>query len=66
MTENTPTSADPSRINFWRILPGLLVSLVALGVLFTLIDWPIFVAALQKADYSYLILALREFFKTRT
>ena len=58
MTEHTPASAETSRKNFWRILPGVLVSLVALGVLFTLIDWPIFVAALKKADYRYLFLAL--------
>ena len=58
MTENTPASADKARKDFWRILPGVLVSLVALGVLFTLIDWPTFVIALQRADYRYLFLAL--------
>lgn len=58
MTENTPASAETSRKEIWRILPGVLVSLVAIGVLFTLIDWPIFVAALKKADYRYLLLAL--------
>ncbi|MFC1995978.1 lysylphosphatidylglycerol synthase transmembrane domain-containing protein [Chloroflexota bacterium] len=58
MTDNTSASMATSRKNFWRILPGVLISLVAVGVLFTLIDWPIFVAALQKADYRYLLLAL--------
>ena len=58
MIENTPASADTPRKNFWRILPGVLISLVALGVLFTLIDWPTFVVALQKADYRYLLLGL--------
>jgi len=58
MTDHTPASADTSRKDFWRILPGVLISLVALAVLFALIDWPIFVAALKKADYRYLLLAL--------
>jgi uncharacterized protein (TIRG00374 family) len=58
MTESAPASADTSRKGYWRILPGVLVSLVALGVLFTLIDWSTFIAALQKADYRYLLLAL--------
>lgn len=58
MTENAPTSTGSSRKDIWRLLPGVFVSLIALGVLFILIDWSTFVAALQKADYRYLLLAL--------
>jgi uncharacterized protein (TIRG00374 family) len=58
MTENMPVSNAASRKDFWRVLPGVLVSLVALGVLFTLIDWQTFMAALRQADYGYLLLAL--------
>ena len=58
MTDQKPASAETSRKNIWRIFPGIFVSLVALGVLFTLVDWPVFVAALTKADYRYLLLAL--------
>jgi uncharacterized protein (TIRG00374 family) len=58
MTENTSASTVATRKDFWRILPGVVVSLIAIGVLFTLIDWPIFVKALQKADYRYLLLAV--------
>ena len=50
--------AATSRNNLWRILPGILVSLLALGVLFTLIDWEIFVAALKQANFRYLLMAL--------
>lgn len=44
--------------NFWRILPGVLVSLMALAVLFFLVDWKLFVAALGQAHYAYLLFAL--------
>ena len=42
----------------WRILPGILVSLVALGVLFSLIDCIGFVAALRQANYVSILIAL--------
>lgn len=58
MTEHTPASAETSRKDFLRILPGVLISLIALGVLFSLIDWRVFVDALKRADYRYLLLAL--------
>jgi len=58
MTDQKPASAETSRKNIWRILPGILVSLVALGVLFSLIDWQVFVVALTRANYRYLLLAL--------
>ena len=58
MTKNSQTSLGSNRKSIWRLLPGVLVSLIALSVLFSLIDWPTFVAALQKANYRYLLLAL--------
>jgi len=52
------TEKSRPRGDFWRILPGVLISLIVLAVLIFLIDWQIFFAALQKASYSFLLLAL--------
>lgn len=52
------TEQSKSRSDFWRILPGVIISLIALGILFSLIDWDIFVAALGQANYAFLGLAL--------
>lgn len=57
MTDQSPASVHTSRKAFWRILPGMVVSLLALVVLFSLIDWPVFLDALDQADYRYLLLA---------
>ena len=53
MTEKTK-----SRRDFWRILPGLAISLIALAVVFSFVEWAEVVAALQQARYEYLLLAL--------
>ena len=53
MTERSQPRGDN-----WRILLGVLVSLIALAVLFLLIDWDIFIAALKQADYVFLLFAL--------
>jgi uncharacterized protein (TIRG00374 family) len=58
MTETTPASAATSCKDLWRILPGVLISLIVLGILFSLIDWETFVAALRQANYAFLLLAL--------
>ncbi|MCC6957861.1 MAG: flippase-like domain-containing protein, partial [Anaerolineales bacterium] len=44
------------RANWRRLAPGLLVSAVALGVIFYLIDLERFLEALRLADYRYVIL----------
>jgi glycosyltransferase 2 family protein len=52
------TEQSQPRGDFWRILPGVAVSLIVLAVLFFLVDWKVFVAALKQADYAFLLLAL--------
>jgi uncharacterized protein (TIRG00374 family) len=57
MSENLSTSQSRKR-DILRALPGILVSLIALALLFSLIDWQEFGEALQQADYRYLLIAL--------
>ncbi len=57
MIENTPP-ADVRNQDFWKIVPGLLVSLIALAALFFLGDWPKFLAALQLAELQFIWWAL--------
>jgi len=52
------TKQSQPRGDFWRILPGVVVSLIALVVLFLLIDWNLFIAALEQANYFLLLFAL--------
>lgn len=52
------TEKSRPRGDFWRILPGVLISLIVLAVLIFLIDWQIFFTALKQANYSFLLLAL--------
>lgn len=52
------TDPSTSRRDFWRILPGVVVSLLALLVLFFLVDWPKFLVALQQARLQFILLAL--------
>ena len=44
--------------DIWRIFFGVLVSLIALTVLFLLVDWKKFIAALEQANYIFLLFAL--------
>jgi glycosyltransferase 2 family protein len=53
MTEKPASNKD-----IWRILPGILISLIALAVVFLFVEWPEVVTALQQARYEYLLLAL--------
>ena len=50
---NNITTNPPSQ-NWKRILPGLLVSLVALAAVFSLVDFDQFVIAVQQADLRFL------------
>jgi uncharacterized protein (TIRG00374 family) len=55
MTERTHLS---NRNEFTRILPGILVSLGALVVIFIIVDWHEVLTALRQADYKYLLLGI--------
>ncbi len=57
MIENAPPD-DARNQDFWKILPGLLISLIALGILFYIVDWQEFGMALRHANYGYLLLSL--------
>ena len=54
----TESAESPSRTNFVRILPGVIISLVALGIIFFLVDWRQVMDALRGAQYLYLFLGL--------
>lgn len=41
-----------------RILPGVLVSLVALVIIFIIVDWKEVLTALNQAEYKYLLLGI--------
>jgi len=41
-----------------RILPGLVVSLIALTIVFYVVDWRDVITAFRQAEYTYLLLAL--------
>ncbi|MBU0510838.1 MAG: flippase-like domain-containing protein [Chloroflexi bacterium] len=56
MIENQ--TEDTDRRDLRRILPGLVVSLIALTIVFYFVDWQDVVAAFKQADYRYLLLAL--------
>lgn len=50
---------DPTtRKDLIRILPGILISLVALVIILLLVDWQDVLTALQQAQYRYLFLGL--------
>jgi uncharacterized protein (TIRG00374 family) len=53
-----PVNAEPRRLAWGRILPGLLVSLVAVAALLVLVDRGAFWSALRQADYRQLLLAV--------
>jgi len=57
MTEHT-SSANARQREIWKVVPGILISLIALAILFFLVDWSIFLANLQKAELQYILLAL--------
>jgi uncharacterized protein (TIRG00374 family) len=57
MTENFP-SANPGRSDIWKIVPGIMVSVIALGGLFFIVDWRDFGLALQQANFLYLVIAV--------
>jgi len=57
MTENAPP-AETGKSDIWKVVPGVVVSLLALAILFWLVDWQEFGLALQQADYRYLALSL--------
>lgn len=48
---------DPKK-KFLRILPGLLISLVALTVIFLIVDWQDLLKALTQAEYKYLLFGI--------
>lgn len=52
MTEKSETTSK-AKTDLWRILPGLLVSLLALVVLLSIVDPREFVNDLQKANYRF-------------
>jgi uncharacterized protein (TIRG00374 family) len=54
----TEVTSPARRRNFLRILPGLLISLVALIIIFIIVDWHDVLKALRQADYKYLLLGL--------
>jgi uncharacterized protein (TIRG00374 family) len=47
-----------ARKDFIRILPGILISLIALVIILLVVDWRDVLVALQQAHYSYLLLGL--------
>ncbi|MEK6222571.1 MAG: flippase-like domain-containing protein, partial [Chloroflexota bacterium] len=55
MTESgdTPVGKTP-KSDLWRILPGILVSLIAIAILFSIIDLDQFLNDLKKADFGFL------------
>lgn len=57
MTKSVPP-ANRSRDDIWKVIPGIVVSLIALGGLFLIIDWREFGLALQKANFLYLAVAI--------
>ncbi len=57
MIENQPPT-DARIQDYWKVLPGIFISLIALGFLFYIVDWREFVIALQHANYWYLLLSL--------
>ena len=52
----TESVESPSRTNFLRILPGIIISLGALVVIFILVDWHQVMEALRDARYLFLFL----------
>jgi len=52
------TDQSQPRSDLWRILPGIAISLIVLVVLFILVDWKVFIAALEQANYAFLLLTL--------
>lgn len=47
-----------SKNNWWRILPGLIISLAALAVVFYMLDLRKFVQAIQQADLRFFLLGI--------
>jgi uncharacterized protein (TIRG00374 family) len=54
MTESA-SSANRRRGDIWKVVPGIIISLIALGGLFVIVDWREFGVALQQANFFYLI-----------
>jgi uncharacterized protein (TIRG00374 family) len=54
----TEVSNPEPKNKFLRILPGLLISLVALIVIFLFVDWQDLLKALTQAEYKYLLLGI--------
>ncbi len=61
MTDQT-ASANARGQDLWKIVPGFLISLIALTILFVLVDWSEFGKALRQADYRYLLISLPIYF----
>ena len=51
-------SLPKTRKDLWHILPGILISLIALALVFYFVDWHGFLDALKHANYSFYFLAL--------
>jgi uncharacterized protein (TIRG00374 family) len=46
--------SEARRNDFWRILPGILVSLIALTIVLYIVDWQEVLSAWRQADYRYI------------
>ena len=54
----TETSAANTRgKDIWKVIPGIVISVIAIAILLGLVDWQEFGKALRQADYRYLALA---------
>lgn len=58
------TDAAPARGSLRQMLPGILISLAALALVFYFVDLPSFMAALRQADWRGFVLAFLLFFGT--
>jgi len=56
MTDHTTGKSTQSTL--WQMVPGILVSLLMLGILFRFFDWKDVLDALRQAEWKYLFLAV--------
>jgi len=56
MTDQTTGKSTQSTL--WQMVPGILVSLLMLGILFRFFDWKDVLDALRQAEWKYLFLAV--------
>jgi glycosyltransferase 2 family protein len=57
MTDNAPPVRRESN-DIRKLVPGILISLIALGGLFVVVDWREFGTAIKQANLVYLVLAI--------